>query len=601
MIEIKERNIPEIFYNNARKLSTTPYLGWKENGVWKTMSWQDTERRVRNVAKGLIHLGVEAKSRVAIFSPNRPEWAISDFAILSTGAADAPIYPTNSATEAEYILNDSNSVICIVAQQEHLDSVVSVWDRVPALKYVVCMDHLDPKGDSRIMQFGELESLGEKSGLDAEVEKRLAGIDLEDMATLIYTSGTTGPPKGVILTHHNFLANVYQAFISQGEVFGEGKCSLSFLPLSHSMERLGGFYLVTYLGGTIYYAESMNKVVDNMREIHPHYLVSVPRLYEKIYAAILSNVEKASPLKKKLFGWARSIGSRATEYRTQDQPMPLGLKLQFTVADRLVLSKIKNGLGADRIVGMISGGGPLSVEINKFCHSIGLVVHEAYGLTETSPLLCGNTFKDFRFGTVGKPVPDTEIRIAEDGEILARGPQIMKGYFNKPEDTAEVLGADGWFKTGDIGILEDGFLRITDRKKDILITAGGKNISPANLESAMIVDRYIENIVVIGDGKRFVSALVVPDFEALESWAKNQGIGYSRREDLIANEQVRALYDQHINEYNQQFARVEQVKKFTLLPNPFSQQTGELTPTNKLRRKIVNQKYEDKIRTMYGD
>ncbi len=600
-MDIKERHIPETFFNKAAEIPGTPFLGWKENGSWKTMTWGEAERKVRNFALGLISLGLRPGGHAAIFSPNRPEWGLADLAILSCGAVDVPIYATNSALECEYILNDSKSRMVVVAGKEHFEKIRSVRDGVEGLSHVITMERLGVEDGETVLHMDDVIALGEDHDAPEELERRLDDIAPLDLATLIYTSGTTGPPKGVMLTHKNFLSNVYQASDCYGDIFKEGQMALSFLPLSHSMERTGGWYFPIYLGGTVYYSEDTTTIVENMKELRPDFLISVPRLFEKIYNGVHEKLAKASPLKKSLFSWALGVGKRATVYRTTGKSLPAWLSLQHKLAERLIFSKIRTGLGADRLVMFISGGGPLAREINEFFHALGLWINEGYGLSETTPIVCLNTFKDFRFGSVGKAVLDTELRIAPDGEILIKGPQVMKGYYNKPEATRETFDENGWFKTGDIGEIHDGFLSITDRKKELFITAGGKNISPQNLERAMIIDPYIETIVSIGDGRPFISALIVPDFEALANWARERNLEFKSHADLIGLAEVQKLYEEAINAYNDQFARVEQIKKFRLIDHSFSQETGELTPTMKLKRKIINELYKDQIEEMYSE
>jgi len=601
MMEIKEQHITEVFYKNAALRGDMPFLGYKEQGVWKTISWREAERRARNFALGLASLGVVPGDHVAIFSPNRPEWGLSDIAILSNACADIPIYPTNSSEETEYILNDSGSKIVIVAEKMHFDRVMAIRENVPTLTHIITMDRIEGAyNGGSILHFDDVMELGAAHEDPGELDRRMASIKQEDMATLIYTSGTTGPPKGVILTHKNFLSNMYQAHISHPNVFVPGQKSLSFLPLSHSLERTAGWYLMIFEGGTVYYAEDPTTVVDNMQELRPDFVVSVPRLFEKIYSGIVQKVEKASPFKKAMFNFASTTGAEAAEHITQNKPLPLGLTIRYALAKKLVLNKLKIALGADNIKVFVSGGGPLSVEVNKFFHSLGMTVHEGYGLTETTPITNVVTFEDFRFGTVGKPVADTQIKIAEDGEILIKGPQVMKGYYNKPEATAEAFDEDGWFLTGDIGEVNDGFLKITDRKKALIITAGGKNISPANIEGALITNRYIENAVAIGDARPFITALIVPDFEALHEWAEEKGITAPDNAMLVKDPEVLALFKEQVDLVNERFARVEQVKKFSLMDHSFTQETGELTPTMKLKRKVVNTKYADDINGLYG-
>ncbi len=527
-------------------------------------------------------------------------WAVADLAALCTGATDVPIYATNSATECEYILNDSGSKVCFVGSAQHLATIQSVRARVPSLRHVIAMAPMEGDDAEGVLSLSAAMALGVESSAPDKRKACLEELGPEDVATLIYTSGTTGPPKGVMLTHRNFLANVLQAEHSHPGIFEFGKdILLSFLPLSHSLERTAGWYLPMYCGCTIYYAESMLTVVDNMKELRPHFAVSVPRLFEKIYDGVKEKVAKAPPLKQKLFAWAVDVGSRSLDYTLENRPMPFLLGLQHKLAKKLVLSKLPPALGLDRIKVFVSGGAPLAAHIARFFHSIGVTVHEGFGLSETTPILTVNGFGTTRFGTVGKAVEDTEIRIAEDGEILVRGPQIMKGYHNQPEATREVLSEDGWLATGDIGVLEDGYLRITDRKKSIIITAGGKNISPANLEAALFTKPHIGQVIVIGDRKPYLTALIVPTFETLEPWAGNHGISWSTREELVANPKVMKLFEDAVAEVNSTLARVEQIKKFTLLGREFTQTTGELTPTLKVKRKVVLQMYADRIEEMY--
>lgn len=598
MLNIKEKSVSEIFFSKVKEKGNKPFLARKIHGKWEYLSYIDVEKRVRNLGLALISMGVEPQDRVAIFSPNRPEWVISDLAILSIGAIDVPIYATNSAQECEYILSHSESKICLVSNQELFDKIYSVKGRLPLLKKIITFEKVNTS-DHDVLSLDEAYRIGEAYEAKQDFDERMARIALEDTATIIYTSGTTGPPKGVMLTHKNFLSNIYQALASHPGIFDEGDRSVSFLPLSHSLERTAGYYLLMKAGVTIHYAESIQTVVDNMKEIKPHFVVSVPRLFEKIHAGIIEKVEKAPPLKKRLFYWAVSVGDKVVDYRISGKAIPLPLLAQYLIAKRLVLDKLKDAIGCTNIKVFVSGGAPLSVEINRFFHAIGVTVHEGFGLTETTPITNVNTFKDFRFGTVGKPVADTEIKIAEDGEILIRGPQVMKGYYKDEEATKEAFTEDGFFKTGDIGEIVDGFLKITDRKKNIIITAGGKNITPANIEFAMLSSKYISQAMVIGDRRPYLTMLIVPNFEILLEWAKENGVEASSREELVKNEKVIKLYEKIVEETNQQFAQVERIKKFTLLPEEFSQATGELTPTLKLKRKEVLKKYADIIEQMY--
>ncbi len=598
MISFSEKSVPEIFFTKVKEKKDKPFLSRKIDGQWQHLSYDDVSKMVRSLGLALIEMGIQPQEKVAIFSQNRPEWVISDLAILSIGAVDVPIYATNSADECKYILSHSESKICLVSNQDLFDKIYSIKKDLPLLKKIITFEKVN-SSDPDVISISEAFNIGDSYKAKQEFDERMAKIVLEDTATIIYTSGTTGPPKGVILTHKNFLSNVYQAIDSHPGIFEDGDRSVSFLPLSHSLERTAGYYLLMKAGVTIHYAESIQTVVDNMKEIKPHFVVSVPRLFEKIHAGIIEKVEKAPLLKKMLFYWAVGVGDKAVDYIVKQKPLPITLLPQYMLAKRLVLDKLKSAIGCENIKVFVSGGAPLATEINRFFHSIGVTVHEGFGLTETSPITNVNTFKDFMFGTVGKPVIDTEIKIAEDGEILIRGPQVMKGYYKNEEATKEVFTEDGFFKTGDIGEIIDGFLKITDRKKNIIITAGGKNITPANIEFAILSNRFISQAMVIGDRKPYLTMLIVPNFEALRVWAQENGIKADTNKELVANENVIKLFDKIVEETNQQFAQVERIKKFTLLPEEFTQATGELTPTLKLKRKEVIKKYADIIEAMY--
>jgi long-chain acyl-CoA synthetase len=599
-VDIQERHIPQVFFNNVALHGTHPFLGFKEGGNWKTWSWLEVKTKVTTLARALIQMEIARGDHVAIFSPNCPMWAVCDLAILSTGAIDVPIYATNSAAECEYILNDSQCKVCFVGTPDHLKTILSIRRNVPTLMHVVAMIPMVGDDEDGVTSLRTAMELGDSLPDPTQLQTRMKDIEPEDVATLIYTSGTTGPPKGVMLTHRNFLSNVLQAEHSHPGIFEARRdILLSFLPLSHSLERTAGYYLPLHYGCCIYYAESMLTVVDNMKELRPHFAVSVPRLFEKIFDGVHQKVAGAKPIKKALFAWSVHVGTRRLEYTLNGKPVPPLLALQHRIADKLVLSKLRAALGLDRIKVFVSGGAPLAAHINRFFHAIGVTVHEGYGLSETTPILTVNGFGTTRLGTVGKAVEETEVRIAQDGEIVVRGPQIMKGYHNQPEATREVLDKDGWFYTGDIGVIEDGFVRITDRKKNILITAGGKNISPQNIEFALLEKPMVGQAMVVGDRRPYLTVLIVPTFEALEPWAKAQGIPFSSREELVAHPKVLAHFEAALAEVNRDMARVEQVKKLTLLGREFTQATGELTPTLKIRRKIVLEMYKKEIEAMY--
>jgi len=595
-----EKSIAGIFHNRAEKYQYEPCVRYKKEGRYTDISWKEMQRMVTNLGLGLISLGVEKDDIVTIFSENCWQWLVADLASLSIGAADAPIYATNSGEEAAYIINDSGSRFLFVSDQDHLNRVLGVKSTLKGLKKIITFDPISA-GDKDIISLDEVIKLGEEYKDKKSFDERLLSIEPEALATLIYTSGTTGPPKGVMLTHANLTANILQCYASH-PIIGHQDVALTLLPWSHSLGRTVSVYLMLHIGAILSLAESFGTVMENMTEIRPTLMVSVPRLFEKIHAGIFSKVEKASPTKKKLFFWAVDVAMRAVDYRVQRKSMPWSLKIQYDLAESLIYSKLRHALGMDRIRIFINGGGALAVDIDRFFNGIGVNLHNGYGLTETSPVTNVNTFEVFEFGSVGPALPDTSVKIAEDGEILIKGPQVMKGYFNKPDDTKATFTADGWFMTGDIGRLDErGCLYITDRKKDIIITAGGKNVAPQNIENTLVTDPFIEQAVVIGEGRKYLSALIIPNFSELISYAKNQGIPFDDKADLIRKPEIVSFFDEKIKTLMKDYARVEQIRKFTLLPREFSIESGELTPTLKMKRKIINQNFAGEIEAMYKE
>lgn len=595
-----EKTVAGMFHNRADKYQYETCLRYKEQEKYINLSWNEMARRVVNLGLGLISLGTMKGDMVAIFSDNRWEWLVADFATLSIGASDAPIYATNSGEEAAYIIMDSGSKIVFVSDHDHLDRILSVKSKLKSLKKIVTFDPI-ASDDKNILSMEAVMALGENAKEKKIFEERLNKISSEDLATLMYTSGTTGPPKGVMLTHRNFVSNVHQCYASHPMISHQDE-GLAILPWSHSFGRTVGVYLMLHVGAVISLAESFSTVLANLQEIRPTLLCSVPRLFEKMYSGITSSVEKAPPVRQKLFAWSKGVADRAVDYKVQNKPMPITLKLQYDLADKVVFSKIRAGLGLDRMKISFNGGGPLAVEIDRFFNSIGVPLHNGYGLTETTPVTNVNTFDLFVFGSVGQAVADTQVKLAEGGEILIKGPQVMEGYYNKPEDTKTAFTDDGWFKTGDIGIIDEkGCLHITDRKKDIIITAGGKSISPQNIENTLVADLFIEQAAVIGEGKKFISILIVPNFAELANYANNQGISFASNDDLVKKPEIVKFYDDKVKTLMQDYARVEQIRAFRLLPKEFSIDAGELTPTLKLKRKVINQKYAETIDDMYKD
>jgi long-chain acyl-CoA synthetase len=568
----------------------------KVGGTYQPVSTAELVDRVRRLWQGLAEIGVQPGDRVALMAENGPHWPTVDFATLASGAVLVPIYPTLLPDQAAYIANDCGAKIVVAETRNHLDGFLSLADQLPQVqKYVLIRGQSD---DPRVSTLDQLVERG--AGVDvAAFEARARAVQPDDLATFIYTSGTTGQPKGVMLTHRNIASNV-AASIPAIDI--EPKfTALSFLPLSHSFERTVD-YIYFYHGCTIAYAESVAAVAQNMQEVKPHVFVSVPRVYEKVLSRVQENVAQSSSLKQKIFAWAGGVARQSLPYRLQ-QKAPGGLLgLKLGLADKLVFGKIRERLGG-RFVFAVSGGAPLARDVAEFFWGIGVPIYEGYGLSETSPVISVNTPHAVKMGTVGKPVADVEVRIAEDGEILARGPNIMKGYWNLPEATAEAIDKEGWFHTGDIGELDpEGFLRITDRKKELIINAYGKNIAPAPIENSLKSSRFIGQAVVIGDRRKFLSALLVPDFEALKPWAEKQGFGGGSAGDmtaLLAHPEVRALYEGEVQAVNKGLAHYEQISAWELLPAEFTLESGELTPTQKVKRRVVYKKYGDVIDRLY--
>ncbi len=569
---------------------------------WHDYTWADVETIVREMAQGLLALGVEEGARVGIMAATAPQWTWTDLATASVRGVLVTIYPTNTAAQMAYILKDSGASVAVLWSQAELDKFREVSASLPEVKHIVVLrpgDGLETEGlQARVLTLSELRELGRSDQYTVELERRLDVTEPGDLLTLIYTSGTTGNPKGVMLEHGNMLSNVWGT--RQLGVVLDTDLALSFLPLSHSLERMA---MYTYIrsGVAVAYAEDVSRLVQNLGEIRPTVMVAVPRIYEKMYARIVDSIEAGSPAKKKVFDWALGVGRQVSALKIAKQPLPVGLKLKYKLAYKLVFAKISERLGG-RLRFFISGGAPLSKELGEFFHAAGVLICEGYGLTETSPVLTANTPDAVRFGTVGKPLPNVEIRIAPDGEILGRGPNVMRGYYNMPEATAEVLDAEGWFYTGDIGEIDaDGFLRITDRKKDIIVTAGGKNVAPQNIENLLKMEKYVEQACVIGDRRRYLSVLVVPSFEALEEWASQNGVSAEDKAALVARPEVRQLVQKAIDNVNAHLARYESIKRFELLGEEFTVDNGMLTPTLKVKRKEVMKTFDALIEGMYAE
>jgi long-chain acyl-CoA synthetase len=592
--------LTQLFFDAVARHDKPNALQVKVNGVYQPISSRALAERVRRVALGLGELGIAAGGRVAIFSENRPEWAIADYACLTASLTDVPLYPNLPPEQAAYIIRDSGAVAIFVSDAAQAAKIAVVRAKCPTLAHVITFAADRHAGAD--LTLAELEAKGAMVDTEerrAGYKARAARVKPDDIATLIYTSGTTGEPKGVMLTHDNLYSNVMASTV-QIPFDTNSDVGLSFLPLSHIFERMAGHYLMFHVGCSIAYAESIDTVPIDMQTVRPTLVLSVPRLYEKMYARVLENALSGGAVKRRIFFWARGVAERWADV-TLAGGKPKGLlAMQYKLAQKLVFSKLKVRTGS-RLRYFVSGGAPLAPEINKFFYAAGLVILEGYGLTETSPVIAVNTPAAFRIGTVGKPVPGVEVTIAADGEILTRGPHVMKGYFNKPEATRDAIDADGWFHTGDIGELRDGYLAITDRKKDIIVTAGGKKIAPQPIESLIKTNKYVSQAVVIGDKRKFPAVLVVPNWEQLEKYARLKNFLWTDRRQLLEMPTIRAKMEKEVFGQLGGLARFEMPKKIALLEHDFSIERGELTPTLKVKRRVIDVTYKPVIDGLYVD
>jgi long-chain acyl-CoA synthetase len=592
-----KKTLASIFFDRAQAYGDRTALlrKNKESKTYSGISWTEWADQVKWTALGISTIGVKRGDRVAILSENCPEWAIADLAILSLGAIVVPLYFTSSTPEIEYILENAGVEVLFVSSSAQLERITSLLTK-NVLRHVIVFESIPCHG--KVLHLDVIKEKGKKEeSAQREFISSLQSVSSDEVATLIYTSGTTGPPKGVMLTHKNFISN-YLACHKRIHV-SETDTALSFLPLSHVFERLAGYYFLIFHGVQIAYAENMQTVPDDIQLVKPTLSAAVPRFYEKVYARILEKVDAGPALAKHLFYWALKVGKARSRYVFEKKSLPLGLALQFALAKALVFKKIKNKLGG-RLRFFISGGAPLSKELAEFFYAAGILILEGYGLTETSPVISVNAPDAFRFGTVGKPLDKVEVKIASDGEILVRADSVMKGYYKNPKATEEVM-AEGWFHTGDIGLIDpDGFLKITDRKKDIIVTSGGKNVSPQNIENLLLGDRLFSQVVVLGDKRNYLVALIALNKDEVLRYAEQLKIDSRDWKKLLAEPEIYEWVEFRIKEKTKDLAPYEQIKYFALLERELSQESGEMTPTLKIRRKIIMEKYSDIIEGLYS-
>ncbi|UCD25502.1 MAG: long-chain fatty acid--CoA ligase [Gemmatimonadota bacterium] len=590
--------LTQLFFDAVDRFSSKrAALRFKKGGSWHDITHHELARQVQHAALGMLELGIKPGDKIAIISANCPEWAIADYACLTACCADVPVYPTLPANQVEYILKDSETTAVFVQDRDQLGKVLESKDGLPALKHIVSFEEGIDVPD--VLGLQDLIRIGAAAEQDhPDYRDNARAVEKDALATLIYTSGTTGNPKGVMLTHHNITSNVL-AGLEVIQIGPDDSC-LSLLPLSHVFERMAGHYIMLHAGTTINYAESIEQVPANMGEIRPTIVLSVPRLFEKIYARVLENAMAGSALKRRIFFWARSTAERWADLKLAGKSISVGLGIKKAVADKLVFSKLQARTGG-RIRFFVSGGAPLSPEIARFFYAAGIPILEGYGLTETSPLIAVNPLESPRMGTVGPAVPGVEVRFAPDGELLTRGPHVMQGYYNKATETSEAIDADGWFHTGDIGEFDSqNYIKITDRKKDIIVTAGGKNIAPQPIENRVKTNKFILNAVMIGDKRKFPIMLVVPDEEAVSRWAADRRITIVSNR-LLTHPDVAAMLEREVMGNLRDLASYEMPKKILIVEQDFTIDSGELTPTLKVKRNVVEKRLAEKIEELYRE
>jgi long-chain acyl-CoA synthetase len=579
-------------------VSPRPVLMYKVDGQYRGVSYTELRNNVELLAFGFSSLGINRSDRVAIISENRPEWVYTDLALIGLGAIDVPIYPTLTPKQLAYIFNDSGIKAVVVSNTLQLNKVLKIRDEVPSLEYIIVMAEAADDESKSIYSFSKILQRGKPAQKKhpAFFRQQLSHTTPDDVVTIIYTSGTTGNPKGVVLTHRNFVSNIYGA--ARVLLVDEHDTLLSFLPLCHTFERTAGYYIALAAGCTIAYAESIDTISTNMLEVHPTIMVTVPRLFERMYTRIMRQLETAPYAQQKFFQWAVRVGkeyAQAQRYGTAD----MILKAQYALAHKLVFSSFQKRTGG-KMRYFVSGGAALAQSIGDFFEAIGLIVLEGYGLTEAAPVVAVNRLDDYKFGTVGKPLPGVEIKIAGDGEIFVKGANIMSGYYHDQQATEEVLSTDGWFHTGDIGKFDtEGHLIITDRKKHLFVSSGGKNIAPQPIENLFLQSPYVDQFILMGDGRMYCTALIVPDFDTLKDFARTGGIHYSSDTDLVERPEIKKLYADEIARLQNDLPSFERVRRFELLAEPLSMENGEITPSLKVKRKVVEQKYAHLIEKMY--
>jgi long-chain acyl-CoA synthetase len=590
----------ELFNSAVDRYRDSEYLRFKQNGSWDSLTYGEVARRVRELALGLAAMGVTRGQRIAIWSENRPEWTIADFACLAAGAVDVPVYTTQARDQVEYILSDADTQGIFVSAA-FLPAALEIKRVVESIKFVIPLDEVPEDNEEGTVSIARVVDQGRalyarEPGLYERLWKQA---DPEDLATLLYTSGTTGSPKGVMLTHKNLAVNAANG-CRWLKLDGKRELALTYLPFSHIFER-AAMYMYAHTGATVAYAENFDSIAQNLQEVHPTVMTSVPRLFEKVYSRVIDKGLAAGFPKHQILMWSLDVGRRWAEQKNQGKSISTLLSLKHRIADALVFRKWREAMGSNIRV-FISGGAPLAPEIAYVFEAAGLPIWQGYGLTETSPSISCNTEGRNRIGTVGPVIDGVQVKIAEDGEILVKGDNVMKGYYNRPTENHAAFTDDGWFRTGDIGHVDpDGFLVITDRKKDLLKTSGGKYIAPQRVEAMIKSSRFVSQVVVVGNARKFPAALIVPNFELLRSYAQQKGIDYSDPSELLKHPRIIDLIQRQVDKFTLELARFERVKKVALIEHEMTTGGGELTPTLKPRRSFIEKKYARVIDQLYLD
>ena len=601
-MELSEKTMNDVFHNRVHKYGNRLAIEKKMGDIWNSVTWNEYYDRARTVGLGLWSLGVRKGNMVSLLSENRLEWLYADMGSLGLGACIIPVYPTLPSDDIEYIVNNSGTKVIVPENKNQLKKVLEIVDNCPSLEKIIVMEEEDAVGHPKVMSFKNLMELGRKKHAEDPTlfEKLSQEVTVDDLATIVYTSGTTGLPKGAMITHGNIFWVVQSLNAIQPPFASDKDCTVPFLPLSHVFERIAGHFNGMYCGITSSYAESIDTLLADFEEKRPTMILAVPRVCEKVYQKIMAQVKEQSPFKQKVFTWGQKVGNRISELREKHKRIPFFLKLKYKIAYAIIFKKLQDKLGG-RVTWMTASGAPTAEEIIRFFNAAGITVIQGYGMTEATAPATMQSLADYRIGTTGKPLPGMDIKIADDGEILLKGGNVIKGYWKLPNETRDAFTPDGYFMTGDIGMFDDeGNLLITDRKKDLIITSGGKNVAPQKIENMFKSDPLFTQFIVIGEKKKYLTGLCNINLEEAATLAKEEDITFNNPAELLDNQKFLDIVQKHVDERNTHLAKYESIKSIRIVKSDFSQEGGELTPSLKLKRKVVLQKYNNLIDDMYG-